>query len=191
MKVVGISGSARKDGNTALLLEAVFAPLRDAGVDCELVELAGTDIRGCRACGACGKQKDRRCHGRDDDANAIIEKMDDADGIILGSPVYFADVTTEMKALIDRAGYVGRANPGMFLRTPGAAVIAVRRAGAMHAFDTINHFFLISQMIVVGSSYWNIGIGRAKGDVEGDDEGMRTMTRLGENMAWLLEKLNR
>ncbi len=124
----------------------------------------------------------------DDIANLCIGKMSEADGIILGSPTYFTDVTTEMKALIDRAGFVARANGEMFRRKVGAAVVAVRRAGSIHAFDTLNHFFLVSQMIVPGSSYWNVGIGRDKGEVEDDEEGIQTMRVLGENMAWLLKK---
>jgi multimeric flavodoxin WrbA len=112
-----------------------------------------------------------------------------ADGILLGSPTYFTDVSTEMKALIDRCGYVAKANEDMFRRKVGAAVVAVRRAGSTHAFDTMNHFFTISQMIIPGSCYWNMGIGLSKGDVEGDEEGMETMRVLGQNMAWLLKKL--
>lgn len=189
MKVVAVNGSGRKGGNTASLIEAAFAPLRGAGHECELIELAGKDIRGCTGCGACGREKDRRCHGRSDHLNEIMETVFAADALVLGSPTYFADVTSEMKAFIDRMGYVGRANGNVFARKPGAAVVAVRRGGAIHAFDTINHFFLISDMVVAGSSYWNIGIGRDKGEVEGDAEGMRTMTRLGENLAWLLERL--
>ena len=189
MKVVAVNGSARKRGNTTALIEAVFVPLRAAGIECELIELAHKDIRGCTACGKCSKEKDGRCHGRKDDGNEVIEKLGAADGIILGSPVYFADVSAEMKAIIDRAGYVARSKREMLARKPGAAVVAVRRAGAMHAFDTMNHFFSIAEMVTVNSSYWNIGVGGAKGDVAGDAEGMRTMARLGENMAWMLEKL--
>jgi multimeric flavodoxin WrbA len=191
MKVLAVNGSARREGNTSLLIEAVFAPLRDAGVECELVELAGRDVRGCTACGKCTSKADGKCYGRRDDGNEIIERLAAADGIILGSPVYFGDVTAEIKALMDRAGYVGRAKRDMFMRKPGAAVVAVRRAGGMHAFDTLNHFFSIAEMVTVGSSYWNIGIGRERGDVESDAEGMRTMHRLGENMAWMLELLAR
>jgi multimeric flavodoxin WrbA len=191
MKVVAVNGSARGKGNTSLLIEAVFEPLRDAGVECELIELAGKDVRGCTACGTCTAKADGKCYGRRDDANEIIERLAAADGIILGSPVYFGDVTAEIKALMDRAGYVGRSKRDMFMRKPGAAVVAVRRAGGMHAFDTLNHFFSIAEMVTVGSSYWNIGIGRERGDVEGDAEGMRTMHRLGENMAWMLELLAR
>ena len=116
--------------------------------------------------------------------------MAGADGIILGSPTHFADLTPVLKALIDRAGFVGMANGGMFKRKMGAAVVAVRRAGAIHVFDSINHFFLISQMIIAGSSYWNIGIGLDERDVENDAEGLKTMRVLGENMAWLMKKIN-
>jgi len=189
MKVVAVNGSARAGGNTATLLQTALEPLRAAGHETELIELAGKDIRGCTACGSCFKAKDRKCHGRRDFGNEVIDALDKADGILLGSPVYFSDVTAEMKALIDRAGYVARGNGNMFARKPGAAVVAVRRAGAIHAFDTINHFFLIGEMLIVGSSYWNVGLGRNKGEVAGDEEGMATMKRLGENMAWTLSKL--
>jgi multimeric flavodoxin WrbA len=189
MKVVAINGSARKGGNTARLIETVFGPLREAGIECELIELAGKDIRGCTACLKCREKQDGQCHGRRDFGNEVIDKLREADGVILGSPTYFADVSSEMKAVIDRVGYTSMSNGGFFVRKPGAAVVAVRRGGAIHVFDTINHFFLISQMLVVGSSYWNLGIGRLPGEVEGDEEGIRTMMRLGENMSWLLAKL--
>lgn len=189
MKVLAINGSARKGGNTAILIEAAFAPLRAAGHDCELVELAKRDIRGCIACGVCREKADMACHGRKDDGNDVIRKMFEADALLLGSPTYFADVTPEIKAIIDRAGYVARGNGNLFARKPGAAIVAVRRGGAIHAFDTLNHFFLIGEMIVVGSSYWNLGIGGPKGAVEEDAEGIATMQRLGENMAWTMERL--
>jgi multimeric flavodoxin WrbA len=189
MKVVGINGSARKDGNTDRLIRTVLQELESEGVDTEQVSLSGKRLRGCIACYKCFEKKDRRCAVTKDDLNAMIEKMDGADGIVLGSPTYFADVSAEMKALIDRAGMTAKANGDMYRRKVGAGVIAVRRAGAIHAFDAINHFFLISQMIVPGSSYWNIGIGRDKGDVEKDDEGISTMRTLGRNMAWLMKKL--
>ena len=189
MKIVAVNGSARRGGNTFTMLEAALAPLREAGHECELIELGGEEIRGCTACGVCGKKKDRQCHGRRDFGNEILPRLFAADALLLGSPTYFADVSAEMKALIDRAGYTGRANGNPFARKPGAAVVAQRRAGAIHAFDSINHFFLIAEMLVVGSSYWNIGLGRGKGEVAADTEGMETMRRLGENMAWLLGKL--
>jgi multimeric flavodoxin WrbA len=189
MYVVGFNGSAREDGNTALLLGHVFAELSKEGIRTELVQLAGKRIRGCTACYRCLENRDRRCAVSGDIVNECIAKMDAADGILLGSPTYFTDVTSEMKALIDRAGMVSRANGDMYRRKAGAAVVAVRRAGGIHAFDTMNHFFLIGQMIVPGSSYWNIGIGREVGDSEKDQEGVHTMRTLGRNMAWLLKAL--
>lgn len=189
MKVLGFNGSARKDGNTAILIKYVFEELEKAGIETELVQLAGKDIHGCRACFKCFNSRDNRCAVNNDILNDCIEKIVGADGIILGSPTYFTDVSAEMKALIDRAGLVAKANADLFRRKVGAAVVAVRRAGSTHVFDTINHFFLISQMIVPGSIYWNMGIGLEKGDVNKDEEGIQTMRVLGENMAWLLKKM--
>jgi len=191
MKVVAFNGSARKDGNTAILIRYVFKKLEAEGIETELIQLSGSKIHGCIACMKCFKNKDQRCSVKDDNANYCIEKMLDADGIILGSPTYFANVSTEMKALIDRAGMVSRANSDMLARKVGAAVVAVRRAGAIHVFNSINHFFFIGQMIVPGSSYWNLGMGRQKGEVENDEEGIETMKNLGINMAWLLKKLKK
>ncbi|MGI9538423.1 MAG: flavodoxin family protein [Desulfocapsaceae bacterium] len=190
MNVVAFCASARKNGNTKMLLETVLEPLKEAGAETELVELAGSNLKGCKACFVCIKEKDGSCVIKDDMLNECVEKMVKADAIILGSPTYFADVSTEMKALIDRSGMVGRANGDLYKRKLGAAVVAVRRAGSIHAFDTMNHFFQISQMIIVGSSYWNIGIGREKGEVSSDEEGMKTMRQLGENMTWLLQKIS-
>ncbi len=189
MKVVGISGSARKDGNTAILINYVLRELEIEGIETELIQLAGKRIRGCSACYKCWDNKDKQCSIQDDIINECIGKMIEAEGIILGSPTYFSDVTAEMKALIDRAGFVARANDFLFRRKIGIAVVAVRRAGATHVFDTINHLFLGNQMIVPGSIYWNMGIGREKGDVEKDEEGIQTMKNLGQNMAWLLKKI--
>jgi len=190
MKVVAFNGSARKDGNTAILARRVFEELEGEGIETEMVQLAGEKIRGCTACRSCIANKDRRCAIDDDIVNDCIAKMIEADGIILASPTYFADVSAEMKALIDRSGFVARANGELFRRKVGAAVVAVRRAGAIHAFDSINHFFFISQMIVPGSSYWNVGLGLEKGAVSEDEEGLETMRVLGQNMAWILKKIN-
>jgi multimeric flavodoxin WrbA len=190
MKVVAFNGSARKDGNTAILVRRVFAELEKEGIETELVQFAGQTIRGCTACGQCFKNKNQQCAVKGDIVNDCIAKMVAADGIILASPTYFADISAEMKALIDRSGYVAKANDELFRRKVGTAVIAVRRAGSIHAFDSINHFFLISQMVIPGSNYWNMGIGRGKGEVEQDEEGLRTMQILGQNMAWLLKKIN-
>jgi multimeric flavodoxin WrbA len=190
MKVVAFNGSARKDGNTAILIKTVLAELEKAGIETELVQLAGKKIRGCIACFKCFANKNQRCSVEKDVLNNCIEKMVGADGIILGSPTYFANISTELKALIDRAGMVAIANGDMYRRKVGAAVVAVRRGGAIHAFNSINHFFFISQMMVPGSRYWNMGFGLDKGEVEKDEEGLRTMQVLGENMAWLLSKIN-
>jgi multimeric flavodoxin WrbA len=165
IKVVALNGSARKGGNTAILLRYVLKELESEGIET----------------GRCGQ--------KNDDGNALIEKMVQADGILLGSPTYVADISPEIKALIDRACLVSKANGGIFRRKVGAAVVAVRRAGAIHALDTLNHFFLISEMIVPGSTYWNIGYGREIGEVEKDEEGIQTMKVLGQNMAWLLKKI--
>jgi multimeric flavodoxin WrbA len=188
MKVVAFNGSARKSGNTAILLGHVLGELEKEGIETELVELSGARIHGCLACRTCSARKDRRC-AQDDDGNRFIDKMAAADGILLGSPTYVADISPEIKALIDRACMVSGANGGMFRRKVGASIVAVRRAGAIHAFDALNHFFLISEMIIPGSSYWNIGVGRQPGEVEKDEEGIQTMKVLGRNMAWLLRKL--
>ena len=146
-------------------------------------------MQGCIACYKCFEAKNKRCVVTDDIVNECIEKMEQAEGIILGSPTYFADCTAQIKALIERAGFVSKANGEMFKRKVGAAVVAVRRSGAIHAFDTLNHFFTIGQMITVGSSYWNIGVGREIGEVEKDEEGLLTMSILGKNMSWLIKKV--
>lgn len=185
MYVLAVNGSARKDGNTAKLIRRVFAELKKQGIKTELIQLAGKKLPGCDACYRCFKKKNKRCAITNDILNDTVEKMVKADAIILGSPTYFADVSAGMKALMERAGFVGRANDNLFCRKLGAAVVAVRRAGAIHTFDTLNHFFTINEMVTVGSSYWNIGVG----DVSSDKEAMKTMQVLGANMAWLLKKL--
>jgi len=189
MQIVAFNGSARKDGNTAGLIRHVLRALEDEGMETEHIQLGGSHIQGCIACFKCFKNKDRHCSVYEDPLNDCIDKMLAADGIILGSPTYFANVSTNIKSLIDRAGLVSKANGDMMARKAGAAVVAVRRSGAIHVFNSINHFFLISQMIVPGSSYWNIGRGLNPGDVEQDEEGRQTMETLGRNMAWLLRKV--
>ena len=192
MKVLAINGSPRKNGNTHHLLSEVLTVLNKQGISSELIHIGGKKVNGCVACMKCKEQKDGQCHKKNDLINEIIPKIVEADGILIGSPVYFADITSEVKALIDVVGYSLRATGNNPLRHKvGAAVIAVRRAGAIHAFDSINHFFLINEMIIPGSSYWNIGIGREKGEVLEDEEGMKTMQTLGKNMAWLLNKIKK
>lgn len=190
MKVVAFNGSARKEGNTAMLLNLVLEEIRKEGIETEIVHLSGRPLQGCASCFKCFGNKDRKCAVDGDFANECIAKMIEAEGILIGSPTYFADVSTSTKALIERCGMVARANGDMFRRKVGAGVIAVRRAGAMHAFNSINHFFLIGQMIVPGSSYWNMAFGRQPGEAMNDNEGVQTMKNLGQNMAWLLKKIN-
>ncbi|MEW5894747.1 MAG: flavodoxin family protein [Candidatus Omnitrophota bacterium] len=191
MKVVAFNGSPRKGGNTSQMIQIVLKELEHEGIQTELVEMAGNHLYGCKACYACKDKQDQKCIIQNDLCNEYIAKMVEADGIILGSPTYFSNVSSEMKALIDRAGIVGRANGDMFKRKIGAAVVAVRRAGAVNTFNSINHFFFIEQMIVPGSIYWNLGIGRAPGEVLEDEEGVETMKVLGKNMAWLLKAVQR
>lgn len=189
MKVVAFNGSARKGGNTADMINTVFKELEAEGIETELIHIGGKPVHGCIACYKCFKNKDHRCAVTKDEMNDYIAAMDAADGIILGSPTYFANVSTEMKALIDRAGMVNRANDDMLARKVGAGVVAKRRGGAMQVFNALNTFFFIGQMIVPGSHYWNLGTGLEKGDVRNDAEAIETMEILGKNMAWLMKKI--
>ncbi len=190
MRVVAFNGSPRREGNTYLLIQRVFEELKKEGIETEYIHSGGKPLRGCTACLKCRENKDKKCALPDDGLNGYLEKMEQAQGIVLGSPVYFSNVTAEMKALIERAGYVSGANGGLLRRKVGAAVVAVRRGGATIAYSDINFFFGIQEMIIPGSSYWNFGIGRMPGEVLSDEEGLRTMSTLGKNMAWLLKKLN-
>ncbi|WP_432734922.1 flavodoxin family protein [Maridesulfovibrio sp. FT414] len=185
MYVVAVNGSPRKGGNTEIMLEEALKPLKSAGWETELVQLGSKRIRGCMACGKCWENKDSRCIVDNDVFNEVMETMLRADAIILGSPTYFTDVSAEMKALLDRSGMVALANGRLFRGKIGAAVVAVRRGGGTHVFDTINHMYLMSQMIVPGSLYWNLGMGLDKGDVNNDSEGLGNMKNLGETIAWL------
>lgn len=185
MKAIAINGSPRPGGNTEIMLKKLLEPLEFAGWNTEYRQIGGKPVRGCMACFKCVEKKNGRCVIEGDVVNEYLELMYAADAIILGSPTYFADVTSELKALIDRAGFVALANGGAFSGKIGTAVVAVRRGGATHVFDSINHMFLISSMIVPGSLYWNLGMGLDKGDVLSDDEAMRNMNYLGQTIAWL------
>lgn len=185
MKALAINGSPRKGGNTEILLRKALEPIAAAGHKTDYMQAGGTRIQGCTACGACGRMKNRQCVMDDDIFNLAFAKMVEADAILIGSPTFFANMTAETKALIDRAGYVALANGGLFRRKIGAAVVAARRGGGVHVMDSINHLFLINQMIVPGSTYWNFGLGVAAGDVLGDDEGLKNMQNLGEQIVWL------
>ena len=187
MKVIGINGSARKDGNTALILRVVFEALEAEGIETELVQLHGRRIDGCKGCFVCkGKGE---CVFAKDDFNECFAQMLAADGIVLGSPVYSADVTSGMKALLERAGVVVAVNPGLFRHKVGASVAAVRRGGGLAAVDTMNHFFLNKEVIVAGSTYWNMVYGRDVGDVLADAEGIANMRNLGQKMAYVLKRM--
>jgi len=190
MKVIAFNGSPRRNGNTAMLINQAFTGLNNAGIETECLQLGGKDIRGCLACMKCFEARNNSCVARKDDIlNEYFQKMIEADGIIIGSPTYFSNVSAEVKAFIDRAGLVAIANGYSLKHKVGAAVVAVRRAGAANVFDAINKFFLINQVIVPGSVYWNMGFGLNKEEVKDDAEGMNTMKVLGENMAWLLKKI--
>lgn len=190
MKVLAINGSGRKDGNTFLLLNTVLDELKNEGLETAMIQLAeGKPIQGCIACYQCIEKKNMKCAVDTDPFNGYFAQISEADGILLGSPVYFSDITAGMKALIERCGFVGRANGNVLRRKVGAGVLAVRRAGSNHALASLNYLFLISEMIIPGSSYWNMAIGRNPGDVLGDAEGIETMKTLGKNMAWLLKRI--
>jgi len=189
MKVVAFNGSSRKDGNTALLLNLVLEELKKEGIETELIQLAGDTLSGCIACYKCAENKDQKCAVVKDRMNEYIPRMKEAQGILLGSPTYISDMTANMKALIERSTIVSKNNGDLFKRKVGAAVVSVRRAGSTHVLSSINYFFLINQMIIPGSSYWNMAIGRNPGEVKDDAEGVKTMKTLGQNMAWLLKKI--
>ena len=189
MKVVGINGSPRKDGNTAQLIGKVFEELNAEGIETELIHLGAQSVNGCLACMKCFDNKDGHCAQKKDGLNQWVDQMAAAEGIILGSPVYFANLSGQIKCFLDRTWMVARANGNLFRRKVGAAVVAARRAGAVSAFHSLNSYFTISEMIVVGSSYWNMGYGRNKGEVLQDSEGLQIMTDLGKNMAWLLKSI--
>jgi multimeric flavodoxin WrbA len=189
MKAVAFNGSPRQGGNTGLLLRAVLKPIAQAGIETELIHIGGQPIRGCLACYQCLKKKDSRCSNNQDPVNQWIAKMLTADAIILGSPTYFAGMTPEMKALCDRAGFVARVNGFLFARKVGAAVVAQRRGGAVNVLDSIHHMFLISKMIIPGSTYWNFGVGLDPGEVQNDTEANENMHDLGTTIAWLVTQM--
>jgi multimeric flavodoxin WrbA len=188
VKVVGINGSPNRDGNTAAMINTVFSVLEEKGIECELYQLGGKAVNGCTNCGWCKEHNEGRCAIDSDRINDCIKLMIEADAVIIGSPTYFAALTTETKALIDRAGRVCRTH-GRLKHKVGAAVSPARRAGTLNVFQAINNFFLVQEMIVPGSSYWNVGMAAGPDDFKNDLEGVGIMTTLGENMAWLLEKI--
>jgi multimeric flavodoxin WrbA len=189
MKVIGINGSARKDGNTSILIRKVFDELEDEGIETKLVNLGPQSVNGCLACMKCFENKDGHCVQDKDALNEWVDEMATADGIILGTPVYFANLSGQIKCFLDRAWMVARANDNMFKRKVGAAVVAARRAGAVTAFHALNAYFGISEMIIAGSTYWDMGYGREKGECLQDGEALQNMANLGKNMAWLIKSI--
>ncbi|MDR1079770.1 MAG: flavodoxin family protein [Deltaproteobacteria bacterium] len=188
MTVLAVNGSPRKGGNTSIMLGWVLEEIEKEGFRTELFQVGGENVRGCRACGGCGKLNEYRCV-QDDAVNVFIKKARDAEALVIGSPVYFSDITPETKCVIDRLGFVDLNNGNALRRKPGAAVVVARRAGHVHSYDSINHLFGITQMLTVGSRYWNLGVALEEGSVSADQEARDTMRVLGQNMAWLLKKL--
>lgn len=190
MKVVAFNGSPNKDGNTSLLIKEVFKELEKEGIQTELVQISQS-LKYCTGCFKCYENKDGQCVQKSDKLNEYVAKMMEADGILLGSPVYVGDVSGQMKAFIDRATLVAGANGDTLKYKVGAAVCAVRRCGSLHAFHTMNNLFTCTQMVQVGSSYWNMAFGNGTGEVLGDEEGMETMRNLGRNMAYVMKKMGK
>ena len=190
MKVVAINGSPRKGGNTEIMLNAVLEPIKAAGIETKIIQVGGQNIHGCRGCWACQKLLNRKCAFNDDIVNDILEDLFSADAIIWGTPSYYSNMTPELKALIDRAGIVASANGKLFRHKVGAAVIAERRGGGSFIQASIHEMMLMSEMIIPGSTYWNFGFGRDKGEISADAEAMANMKNLGENILILIQKLN-
>ena len=191
LKVVAFNGSPRTNGNTMQSLKIVLAQLEKQGIETEIVQLGGRKVFGCLSCGKCAELQNHRCARQDDEMNTFIQKMEEADGILIGSPTYFSNVSTEVKALIDRCGFVAKANGGtMYKGKVGAAVVAVRRAGSTFTYSAINFFFGISEITICTSSYWNMTLALEPGDVQKDAEGIQTFEVLGQNMAKLLKQVN-
>jgi multimeric flavodoxin WrbA len=187
MKVVAINGSPHKEGNTYHSLKMVSSQLEKNGIDFEIIHIGNKAVRGCIACGKCGENKDEKCSITTDSLNEWIQKMKNADGIIIASPVYYAGIPGTMKCFLDRSFFVSGTNGGLFRNKVGAALVAVRRTGGSVTFDSLNHYLTYSEMILATSNYWNIIHGRTPGEVEQDHEGIQIMEVLGNNMAWLLK----
>jgi multimeric flavodoxin WrbA len=187
MKVLAFNGSPRKNGNTAGCLNTVLGELEKQGIETEMVQVGKEKIRGCVACYTCLKKQNEKCAVEDDPVNDWIQKMKDADGILLGSPVYFSGVAGTMKSFLDRAFFVISVNNGLLRHKVGASVSAVRRSGGIPTIDTLNHYINYSEMIMPNSNYWNVAHGMNPGEMEQDDEGKQIMEILGRNMAWLLK----
>ncbi len=187
MKVLAINGSARKNGNTDILIRRILEKLHSAGIETEVVSFANHPVAPCKACFACGDKTN--CVHQKDFFHVVFEKMKTADGIFLGSPVYSANISANMQAFLERAAVVCDMNPGLLKHKVGACVAAARRGGALNAIDAMNHFFLNHEMFIVGSSYWTMAYGQLPGDILKDEEALSTMDHLAENLIWLLKKI--
>lgn len=186
MKVVAFNGSPKANGNTKLAIEMVASELRKEGIEVEVIHVGNKIIRGCTACNACMKNKDEKCIIKGDDVNEWIQKMKEADGIILGTPVHYAAIGGTMKSFLDRAFYV-MGSTSMLRHKAGVAVVAVRRSGGIPAFEQLNNYLNYSEMVMPTANYWNVIHGTTPGDVEEDAEGKQIMEVLGKNMAWVLK----
>ena len=183
MKVLLVNGSSRKEC-TYTALSKVAESLNEEGIDTEIINIGGTPIRDCIGCGMCAKNGNSRCVFNDDIVNEIIEKAEESNGFIFGTPVYYAHPTGRILSVLDRAFYAGKK---AFAFKPGASIISARRGGTVASFDVLNKYFTINQMPIVSSTYWNNVHGNNKEEVVQDLEGMQTMYNLGKNMAWLLK----
>ena len=181
MKVIAINGSPRKDGNTYLALKTACDVLNEQGIETEIVNVGCLNITGCKACGACSG---KGACVINDGFNEIAEKAANADGIIVGSPVYYAGVNGTLKCFLDRLFYV---HGGKMRFKPAAAVVALRRSGVTHTYQTIYNYFTISEMLITPTNYWPGVHGGAKGEAEQDLEGMQIARGIGRNMAYLLK----
>jgi len=187
MKVVAFNGSPRKEGNTYHAIKIVADELKKEGIDTEIIHVGNKSIRGCMACGQCVKNKNEKCVLPGDEVNEWIQKMKEADGIILGSPVYYSSIAGTMKAFLDRAFYVTSANGGMLRHKVGAGVVAVRRSGGLPTFNQLNNYINYSEMLMPTSNYWNVIHGTSPGEALQDEEGVQIMRVLGKNMAWCMK----
>ena len=189
-QAIAISGSPRRNGNTETLLQRCLDRLAGHGIRGRLISLAGLNLRGCNACGACGESRDATCPGiSGDDFGRIFETMLRADILIVGSPVHFGSATPELMALLDRAGYVSRANGHLFSRKIGGPLAVARRAGHNFTYAQLLFWYMINDMVVPGSSYWNVALAREPGAVNADTEALTTIDRFADNLAWLSTKL--
>ena len=186
MKIIGIVGSSRKGGNTETLTKIALEEIQKAGIETELITLADKEIKPCDACLSC--RQTGECHIKDD-LPPILKKMLEADGIILASPVYFGSASPQIKALIDRSGYWSRVKGMPFENKVGGPIVVARRAGQNFAYAQLMFFFMITGMIVPGSTYWNVAFGREKGEVIKDEEGVQTVKYFGKKLAWLAKKI--